>query len=229
MDEDDRDFIRLAATSCVRTIPGSAGESQDRARRGHVHRRFTTASSATTKCRSIILAATASGAGLAQWSTPARALEQPDDSRAVGATRTRLSPLMSCSTLLGDANQTVRTLATHELVDRIGSAAVVPLKTLFAVTRRVAVSTRSWPVGARAAGRHEPAEIEALAHDQDAMVRVHAMKLLAERGGDDVPLARAALADADLFVSLRGGRCAGPASADRERQTAVGDLGGDVA
>ena len=91
--------------------------------------------------------------------------------------------------LLNDGNLTVRTQATHELVDRIGETAIEPLRTLLASPKS---SPRHRVHGLWALERIRPLElasIEALAHDGDRGVRVHAMKLLGERSWDDAPCA----------------------------------------
>ncbi len=102
--------------------------------------------------------------------------------------------------LLGHANLTVRTLATHELVDRIGQPAVEPLKALLRSPR----ATPEQRVGGlwaleRLSGV-EPSLVETLSRDPDRSVRVHVIKMLAERPWDDSSLVRAAASDADPFV-----------------------------
>jgi len=105
---------------------------------------------------------------------------------------------------LANANLTLRTLATHELVDRIGSPSVQPLRAL-------------WPTGSQATQRaHALWVLERLgaldaplvrqaATDPDPLVRVHLLKVLANRRdwAADLtlaPLAREKLTDADAFV-----------------------------
>ncbi len=102
--------------------------------------------------------------------------------------------------MLDDPNLTVRTLATHELVDRVGRAAVEPLKSLLA-SRHATPRARIHAMWALE--RIEPLDwslVDRLVADADRGVRVHALKLLAERSADDCPQARAALSDPDPFV-----------------------------
>jgi putative heme-binding domain-containing protein len=82
---------------------------------------------------------------------------------------------------LANPNLTVRTLATHELVDRIGEQAIAPLQ------KRLQVQgTNPWQ---RAHGLWvlerlhalTDAEVAGLAADPDRLVRVHLVKALAER------------------------------------------------
>ncbi len=102
--------------------------------------------------------------------------------------------------LLSDPNLTVRTLATHELVDRMGPAAVEPLRSLLTASNSKSVARVHGLWALDRLGGMTPELVEALAHDADRAVRVHAIKMLAERARDDMPLARAALADPDPFV-----------------------------
>jgi len=102
--------------------------------------------------------------------------------------------------LLGDANLTIRTAATHELVDRCGPSAAAPLATLLASPAATPWQRvhGMWALQ-RIAGLSD-AQIEALAHDPDRQVRVHLVKLLGERTWEESALVRSALADADPFV-----------------------------
>jgi len=102
--------------------------------------------------------------------------------------------------LLANGNQTVRTLATHELVDRVGPQAVDPLRTLLA-SNGTSPGERVHAMWAleRLAGL-EPAALDQLLADGDRTVRTQAVKLLAERTWDDDPRVRAALSDPDAFV-----------------------------
>ena len=102
--------------------------------------------------------------------------------------------------LLGDDNLTQRTLATHELVQRIGSEAVEPLRSLLA-----SPEAKVWQRvhGMWALERLEglsPELIERLANDADRAVRVHLMKLLAERSWQTEPIVLRGLSDPDPFV-----------------------------
>jgi putative heme-binding domain-containing protein len=110
------------------------------------------------------------------------------------------APLDRLLELLGIPNQTVRNLATHELVDRNGAPAIEPIRALVG-----APTSSSWQrmhgmwVLERLGGLELPM-LTALAHDADRTVRVQVMKLLAERVWDDEPLVREGIADADPFV-----------------------------
>ena len=107
---------------------------------------------------------------------------------------------------LADPNLTVRTLATHELVDRIGPAAVEPLQKLLASTE-----SNPWQrahglwVLQRLGALTDPL-FEKLAADPDRLVRVHLLQALAERADwsketlDVAKLVRGLLADPDPFV-----------------------------
>jgi HEAT repeat protein len=107
---------------------------------------------------------------------------------------------------LGDSNLAVRTLATNELVDRVGEPAVAPLRGL--------LSARSSSPSQRAHGLWVLERLQALddrlvgrlLDDPDRLVRVHIVKALAERPDWrkeklDLPnLVRGKLADPDPFV-----------------------------
>jgi putative heme-binding domain-containing protein len=97
---------------------------------------------------------------------------------------------------------TVRTHATHEIVDRIGRAAVEPLKALLAgesdAWQRVC---GLWAL-ARLNGLDEKL-IDRLARDTAPVVRLHLVKALAEmaqRSSDASELMREKLTDSDAFV-----------------------------
>ncbi len=129
--------------------------------------------------------------------------EQPGRRRKIHDLRGfELPRLWTC---LGDANLSVRTLATHEIVDRFGAEASGPV--------------RKWIVQPcdprqRAHGLWVLARLDALddelvrrlADDEDRLVRVHLVKAMAERADWDateVPLGelvRKKLFDADPFV-----------------------------
>ena len=102
--------------------------------------------------------------------------------------------------LLDDGNLTIRTLATHDLVDRIGGPAIEPLKVLL-MSPNSTPSQRVhglWALGRL--GGLEPAIVETLAHDSDRTVRVHLMNVIAERKWDQDSLVLSALSDPDAFV-----------------------------
>jgi putative heme-binding domain-containing protein len=102
--------------------------------------------------------------------------------------------------MLGDGNLTVRTLATHEIVDRIGTAAVGRLQTMLASPQSPAAQRISGMWTLERLGALEEAQIDSLVRDADRGVRVHAMKVLAERAWSVSPLVLEALADSDPFV-----------------------------
>lgn len=113
------------------------------------------------------------------------------------------APLERLLVLLGHENLTVRTLATHEIVDRIGRAAVGPLNVLLQTG-----GTNAWQ---RAHGLWALERLDRLAgpvarrmaDDPDRLVRTHIMKCLAERSSwdtDTIELVREKLADSDSFV-----------------------------
>jgi putative heme-binding domain-containing protein len=102
--------------------------------------------------------------------------------------------------LLGDGNLTVRTLATHEIVDRIGQPAGAPLRNALASDSSSPQARIHAMWALERLGGVETATIEKLARDSDRGVRVHAMKLLAEREWSDSPLVLEALDDSDAFV-----------------------------
>jgi putative heme-binding domain-containing protein len=118
----------------------------------------------------------------------------PVDPNVHGASLERLVEL------LGHGNLTVRTLATHELVDRIGKPAIEPLKSLLASEDSTPPARMHAMWALERLGGLDPSHIETLARDADRGVRVHAIKLMAERSWDDWPLVRGALGDPDAFV-----------------------------
>jgi len=110
------------------------------------------------------------------------------------------APLNELVELLGDPNLTVRTLATHEIVDRSGPPAVAPLRLLLSDknSKPLARVHALWAI--ERLGGLDDALLEQLAHDRDRTVRTHVMKLLAEREWKESPLVLAALSDSDPFV-----------------------------
>jgi putative heme-binding domain-containing protein len=110
------------------------------------------------------------------------------------------APLRRLLDLLGDPNLAIRAAATHELVDRVGPSAVEPLRALLASPNSTAWQRLHGMWALEQLGGLEPATIDTLARASDRAVRVHVMKLLAERAWDDSPLLRAAISDPDPFV-----------------------------
>jgi putative heme-binding domain-containing protein len=116
------------------------------------------------------------------------------------APNVQAAPLDELIGLLTHANLSVRTLATHEIVDRIGQPAVAPLVKLLNDKQASSFSKIHALWALERLGGLEPAVIEKLAANTDPAVRVHVMKMLAERANDDSSLTRKAIADADPFV-----------------------------
>jgi putative heme-binding domain-containing protein len=112
----------------------------------------------------------------------------------------RAAPLDELVGLLAHANLSVRTLATHEIVDRIGQPAVAPLVKLLNDKQASSFGKIHALWALERLGGLEPAVIEKLAADANPAVRVHVSKMLAERANDDSSLTRKAIADADPFV-----------------------------
>ena len=82
---------------------------------------------------------------------------------------------------LGDPNLTVRTLATHELVDRIGKPAIAPLQKLLADAKSQPTQRAHGLWVLQRLGALTDELIEKLAADPDRLVRVHLIQALAER------------------------------------------------
>ncbi len=148
--------------------------------------------------------ATASGAESGAWCTRVAVLNgPPQPSRHMDRTEWIRLLATNYSRLLGHNNLTVRTLATHELVDRIGPAAVEPLKTLLTFD-----GSSPWQRvhGLWALERLEPISdplVRQLAANRDRAVRVHMLKALAERAhwtSATSELVREGLSDSDAFV-----------------------------
>jgi putative membrane-bound dehydrogenase-like protein len=110
------------------------------------------------------------------------------------------APLERLVELLGHGNLTVRTLATHELVDRVGEPAIEPLRNLLVGDGSTPHQRLHAMWALERLGGLQESHIESLAGDADRGVRVHVVKLLAERSWDDSPIVRAALNDPDAFV-----------------------------
>ena len=127
-------------------------------------------------------------------------VDQPPKTAPAKTPNIHAASLDELLALLGHDNLTVRTFATHELVDRIGPPAIEPLKQLIGSEK---ASPDVKVHGLWALERLAPIEsalLGQLLHDPDRLVRVHALKLLAERKVDDLPQAREALADSEPFV-----------------------------
>lgn len=107
---------------------------------------------------------------------------------------------------LGHSNLVVRTLATHELVDRIGADAVQPVEQMLADRESHAWQRAHGMWVLHRLNALGDKLVAALAEDASPMVRAHVMKVLAERpdwGHESSDLHRlvlAKLADADPFV-----------------------------
>ncbi len=123
---------------------------------------------------------------------------------------------------LADANFIVRTLATNELVDRIGHDAIAPMLEVIgapdtATTEPGALAPAQPPLSSDAAARRRVHAIWALErlgagsgdvfestlHDRDSVVRRFAMKILGERAkwsDAEAATARTALGDSFYFV-----------------------------
>ena len=107
---------------------------------------------------------------------------------------------------LADTNLTVRTLATNELVDRIGQAAVAPLVELLSSDKSTATQRAHGLWVLQRLGALDDKLITKLAADPDRLVRVHLVDALAERPDwykeklDLFKLVREKLNDPDPFV-----------------------------
>lgn len=103
--------------------------------------------------------------------------------------------------LLKDENLQVRIRATNQLADRIGAAAVEPVKKLIAGDSTPTQRAHGLWVLERH-GALDEALVRKLAGDPDRLVRVHLMKALAERKtwAFEAGLAREKLKDEDPFV-----------------------------
>ncbi len=82
---------------------------------------------------------------------------------------------------LADANLTVRTLATNELVDRIGPAVVAPLQALLKSAKSTATQRAHGLWVLQRLGALDDDLVKRLADDPDRLVRVHLIKALAEQ------------------------------------------------
>ena len=115
---------------------------------------------------------------------------------------------------LADPNITVRTLATQELVNRIG-AACVPIVSAQVRSGKASVSQRAHGIWVlERLGELDDELVRQLLDDPDRTVRVHLIKALAERGEkpSTLPIAalvRAKLADKDAFVRRAAADCLG--------------------
>jgi len=115
---------------------------------------------------------------------------------------------------LGDANQEVRVMATHEIVDRFGKAAIAPARDLVQGSLQANVRVHAMWILERL-GRLDDGLVQELVADPEAVVRVHAMKLLAERAPwpvaplDYAALVRGRLSDQDAYVRRAAGDALG--------------------
>ncbi len=129
-----------------------------------------------------------------------KGVDNPPETRPARAPNVHDASLDELIALLGDGNLKVRTLATHEIVDRAGKRAMAPLTALLlgddaSPTARLHAM---WALE-RLGGLGQPL-VEKLAGDPERAVRVHVMKMLAERDWKTSPLVLAALEDNDAFV-----------------------------
>ena len=86
---------------------------------------------------------------------------------------------------LADPNITIRTLATNELVDRIGTAAIAPLKELLTSGKSTATQRAHGLWVLQRLGVLDDKLVTRLAADPDRMVRVHIVRAYRnERTGD---------------------------------------------
>ncbi len=129
-----------------------------------------------------------------------RGVAKPAQTAPASGQNVQQASLQRLVELLNDGNLTIRTLATNELVDRIGPPALEPLRTLLNSTQSTPWQRVHGMWALERLGGLETPMIDSLAHDANREVRVHLFKLLAERSWDDSPLVRAALAEPDPFV-----------------------------
>jgi len=104
-------------------------------------------------------------------------------------------------TVLKDENLTVRVRATNQLADRVGKAALAPLRKLFGAESAASQRGHGLWVLERLGGLEETILRQA-ADDPDRLVRVHALKVVAERKAwsFEADLVRGKLKDPDGFV-----------------------------
>ena len=102
--------------------------------------------------------------------------------------------------LLKDENLQVRIRATNQLADRIGAAAVAPLRKAMEENVPFVRAHGLWVL--ERAGALDEALLRKLADDGASLVRVHALKALAERKNwtTEAALVREKLKDADPYV-----------------------------
>lgn len=102
--------------------------------------------------------------------------------------------------MLGDENLVQRTLATHEIVDRVGVSAIGSLQKLLASAESTALQRVHAMWALERLSALSDALLVKLAADDDRTVRTHVIKLLAERSWESNSLVSSALTDADPFV-----------------------------
>ncbi len=112
----------------------------------------------------------------------------------------RAASLDQLLTMLGHGNLTVRTLATHEIVDRVGAPAADPLGDILASVDSNAFQRIHAMWALERISELDADQIKRLTGDADRGVRTHVMKLLAERVAVDTATFRAGLHDPDPFV-----------------------------
>jgi putative heme-binding domain-containing protein len=122
---------------------------------------------------------------------------------------------------LADTNQEVRVMVTHEIVDRFGQAATGTVRELVQNAAQAEERVHAMWILERL-GQLDDGLLQGLVADRAAMVRVHVMKLLAERQVwpvapvDYGALARGRLSDEDAYVRRAAADALGrhPASAN---------------
>jgi putative heme-binding domain-containing protein len=129
-----------------------------------------------------------------------RGVENPPQTSPATAPNVHAAGQEELFALLGHPNLTVRTLATHEVVDRLGSIAVDGLNRLLAGADATSYQQIHAMWALERVHGLDAAQVDALAASEDPGVRAQLMKLLAERPGDDSSHTRRAVSDNDPFV-----------------------------
>ena len=129
--------------------------------------------------------------------------------------------------LLADTNITVRTLATNELVHRIGTPCIPIVRSRLKDAGSSASQRAHGLWVLERIGAPDDDLVQCLLNDADRTVRIQAIRVLAERDTSlsSLPitkLVRAKLADDDAFVRRAACRLPGPPSGAGRREAAVG-------